>query len=341
MLDVLLVSQDQRIIHEIQKICAVTGCKLKVDDNPENQDLYKAKTLIVDMQSNIQINHQNVVLVTCSEPGVEIWHKAVLANAKYVAFLPDAREWLIANLVPQGNQITKIIGVLGASGGIGTSLVASCIAAQLVSKRSSVLLTEGQLISGGLDVLWGIEDTKGFRIPDLKNQKNLINLQEVLRSIPKSSGVYVLSTDSKLATPNSDFGKIFKNLRGITDFQIIDFPNCDHHEFVDLLETCDELALIVGSTIRSTSAANQLIQSFPKLSGAKLVIRNLPGTNLDGMRIAKTLGMNLCTTIQTDSRIVEQLEQGISPANLSSNSLKRSILEIVQELVPTNVHVAA
>lgn len=337
MIDVLLIANDQGLITEIQKITAVTGCKLKVTTQASPIEVNNSSTVLIDANLDISINHHDVVLITAGKPGTEIWQRAVATGAKYVAFLPDAREWLIQNLIPKANKNAKVIGVIGASGGIGASLLASLIATDYAKSKCSVLLTELSKTSGGLDVLWGIEDTKGLRWSDLASNKKLFFNQDFLRALPTSHGVAILSTDAK--NLNVEFGILNKieQLQKCVDVLVIDLANPENSDFAETLEFCDELILVVGSTIRSVSAANQLKLIYPKLLKSKLVVRNLSGTGLAALNIAKTLDLKLAGEITSDLKIVEQLEQGISPAQISTGSISKAIADIRVELNESDV----
>ena len=332
MIDVLLIASDQGLIIEIQKITAVTGCKLKVSTQVNPIEINNSKTVLIDANLDVSINHHDVVLITTGKPATEIWHRAVATGARYVAFLPEAREWLIQNLIPQTIRNAKVIGVIGASGGIGASLLASQIATDYAKSKHIVLLTELSKTSGGLDVLWGIEEDKGLRWSDLAGNNKLFFNQDFLRALPSSNSVAILSTDTK--NINAELGVINKiqQLQKCVDVLVIDLANPESSNFTEAVELCDYVIFMVGSTIRSVSAANQLKLIYPKLLKSKLVVRNLAGTSLAALNIAKTLDLHLVGEITSDLKIVEQLEQGISPAQISTGSISKAIADIRVEL---------
>ncbi len=340
MFDALLISENQKIISELQKISAVTQCSLEINSKINNSELRAARTVLIDSTLNIVIDHPNVVIVTDRDPSTEIWEKAVATKAKFVACLPDAREWLLQNLVPTKSKHQQVIGVLGASGGLGTSLFASSLAVQVALSNSTLLIETGSC-SGGLDVLWGIEEKPGSRWPNLMNSTGKIFPIEVINSLPKVNEVAILSTDSRNAQIPDQFVEIISELVNSEHITVIDLPNFQNPKFTELLAICSEVIIVVGSTIRSTSAANQLLQKYPELVSAKLVIRTLLGTSLEPLSIAKTLGLELIGQIPTDQKIVEYLEQGLSPAQLLSANYRKSIAELCQNLEIASVSAVA
>jgi secretion/DNA translocation related CpaE-like protein len=340
MFDALLISEDHKLIIELQKISAVTHCSLEVNSRVNNSEVKAARTVLIDSALNIVVDHPNVVIITTSEPGIQIWQKAAATKAKYVAFLPDAREWLLQNLTPTKAKQSLVIGVLGASGGVGTSLLASCLAGQF-AVSNQVVLVETNSCSGGLDVLWGIEEQSGSRWPELITSAGKILAADVIKSLPSVGQVSILSSDSQNAELPKNLTSQIQDLTNSTQVIVIDLPSCESSDFRKLLELCSEIIITVGSTIRSTNAVNQLLQKFPELTSAKIVIRTLPGTGLESLSIAKTLGLPLIGQIPTDHKITEYLEQGISPSQLPSSQYQKAISEIFENLEIAHVSAVA
>ena len=341
MLDVLVFTQDAQLISEIEKICAVTQATVSFKSSAADVDVNSANTVLIDAQLDLNISHKNVVIVTAGEPGPIIWQKAVATGAKYVAFLPDARPWLLENLIPKSNKIAHTIGFLGSSGGLGTSLLASLIAITFAQSHEKVLLAELNPVSGGLDVLWGIEDVKGMRWSHLSNELSQFLVQDVMRSIPAVNGVSLLSSDLAGIPSEKSATDLVAALKMEVDVQVIDLPDPQAPCFNELLNICDDLVLLVGSSIKSISAANQLINQFPKFGNAKLIVRNLPGTNLTDLNIARTLNLQLVGQIPNEIKLVEHLEQGLSPTKIPNSAYRKAVLEICSGLGFSNDRLAA
>lgn len=330
MFDALLISKDERLITELQKISAVTQCSLEVNSKVNNSEVRSAGTVLIDAALNIVIEHPNVVIITNSQPGIDIWQKAVATSAKYVVFLPDAREWLLENLIPRKSNASQVIGVIGATGGLGSSLLASSIAA-LYATTGETVLTELPNYSGGLDVLWGIEENPGIRWSDLVNSSGRISTKDIIRTLPNTSGVSIMSCGSD---DNNHLGAIDVVTEMATEAEnlVIDLPNSADPNFKEFLKLSSDLVLVVGTTIRSTNAANQLITNFPEFVKAKLVVRIMPGTGLEPLSIAKTLGLTLIGEITHDQKITEHLEQGLNPAQIQSSGYRKTVNEVFSNL---------
>lgn len=338
MQDVLLISQDSNLVAEIQKICAVTQATLSYSEFVTELEIENSHTVLIDAELDLVVNHPNVVVITRNEPGTVIWQKAVATSARYVAFLPDARPWLLENLIPKPKSSGYAVGIIGATGGLGASLLASLIAANFATNNKNVLLAEFSNFTGGLDVLWGIEEVKGTRWSHISNQ---VLPQDLLRSLPKVDQVQVLSNDLNLLPTKELIIQTAQNLKSVFDFAIFDLPKVEQLEFDRVLNLCDELILVVGSTIRSINAANQILRNNPELNRSKIVVRQITGTNLAGFSIARTLELPLLGEIPSDTKIVEHLEQGLSPTKIVANSYRKAVSEVCAQLDFANVRTAA
>lgn len=331
MLDTLLISEDPRIISEIQKITAVTQCSLEITAQPNFSQLRSSKTVLVDTSQSHLVDHPNVVLLTFDQPDTNIWQKAAETKAKYVAFLPDAREWLLQNLVAQPILNRKVIGVVGSSGGLGSSLIASILAIESAKQKQPTLLIETDRFSGGLDVLWGIEEVSGTRWPDLKVNGELTS-NDLIQSFPNSNNVSILSTDSGDPRLPDNFVDLISDLSEQAECTVIDLLDPIDPNFLELINLCTEVIVVVGGTIRSTNAANQLIGLISPKPISGIVVRKIPGSGLDALSIAKTLDCQLLAQINTDPKITEHIEQGLNLALLPSGNYLKSISEILNNL---------
>jgi hypothetical protein len=62
--------------------------------------------------------------------------------------------------------------------------------------------------------------------------------------------------------------------------------------------------------VRGSASTKKVISNIQKhIKNVELVIRNMPGTNLDALKIALSLNVPLAGAITSDHRIIEQIEQ--------------------------------
>jgi hypothetical protein len=61
-------------------------------------------------------------------------------------------------------------------------------------------------------------------------------------------------------------------------------------------------------------------------------VRNVPGSNLDPIQIAELLNTPLAATVSTDSRIVEQIEQGFGVSGINLGGFTRNLNSLAQRI---------
>ena len=90
-----------------------------------------------------------------------------------------------------------VLGVVGGSGGAGSST----FAAVLARTAPSAMLIDLDLVGGGLDVLLGIEATPGARWSGVQLDGGRLDPELLERGLPRWCGVPVLAVDSGVLPP--------------------------------------------------------------------------------------------------------------------------------------------
>ncbi|PFG35158.1 septum site-determining protein Ssd [Sanguibacter antarcticus] len=90
-----------------------------------------------------------------------------------------------------------VVGVIGARGGTGASVLAAAIARVAAAGGAQTALVDADLTGGGLDVLLGIEDEGGLRWPDLHAARGEVGGDELAALLPAWRGARVLSADRR------------------------------------------------------------------------------------------------------------------------------------------------
>lgn len=83
------------------------------------------------------------------------------------------------------------IGVVGGSGGVG----ASRLAVALARRAGSALLVDADPVSGGIDVLMGLEHVPGARWSDLRLGGGRLDPALLAQRLPRRGGLAVLAAD--------------------------------------------------------------------------------------------------------------------------------------------------
>ena len=336
----LLVSRDDRVITEFQKIAAVTQTPLVIESEPSIFDVSNAYRVFVASDCvEVPISHDEVVLVVVGTTGPETWRQAAKLSANHIAVIPDSREWLVEHLSAPASKLGMCVGVIPGAGGAGASLLSCGLAFHARQFFNDVVLIDLDENSAGLDIILGIEAQSGMRWQDFYTLTGSISGSDILRALPSRDGVALL-THNESETKVDDFlpTTIIEQLRSTSELVIIDLPRFSNGKtMVDILRQCDLVLVATPSTVRGSASTKKAIAVLAKHATAiELVVRNLPGTNLDALRIAQSIDVPLAGVINSDPRIVEQIEQGFGVSGIHLGGFTRSMNALAKRLVETN-----
>src|SRR5918997_5847376 len=88
---------------------------------------------------------------------------------------------------------SRVVAVVGACGGAGTSTLAAAVAHGLRRSREPAALVDLDVPGPGLDVLLGVEDAPGARWPELAAARGDVDGRGLLAALPRWGSVPVLS----------------------------------------------------------------------------------------------------------------------------------------------------
>lgn len=336
----LLVTRDDRVITEFQKIAAVTQTPLVIESEPNAIDLSNAYRVFVASDcAQANLNHPEIVLVVIGTTGPETWRFAAKLSANHIAVIPDSRDWLVAHLSAPVTQKGLCVAIIPGAGGAGASLLSAGLAFHARQLFSDVVLVDLDENSAGLDVVLGIETAPGMRWQDFHSLTGSISGSDILRGLPARDGVALLTHNDSETLPDKLLrDTIIQQLRGVSGLVIIDFPRFTNQiSATEILKQCDVAFVVTPSTVRGSASTKKGIAHISKhVKNVELVIRNLPGTNLDALKIAQSLDVPLAGVVNSDPRIVEQIEQGFGVAGIHLGGFTRSMNALAQRLMQTN-----
>ena len=97
-----------------------------------------------------------------------------------------------------------VLAVVGASGGVGASVLAAAVAVRAPRAGVDVVLVDADPLGGGLDVTLGAEQQPGIRWPDLGELVGAADGRALLARLPAVDDVPVLSFDRIESHPSQE-----------------------------------------------------------------------------------------------------------------------------------------
>ena len=331
----LLITCDDRVISEFKTIAAVTQTHLVIASEPTKSEIDLAYRVFVSQElAEIEITHSDIVLVVVGASNTETWSSALRLSANYVATIPESRDWLIENLVQPIRSKGLSVGLVPASGGAGASLISCGLAFHARQIFHDVALVDLDENSASLDITFGLENQPGMRWQDFSNLSGSINGNDILRSLPNRDNVGLLTHGKLTDSTKTPKILVLEKLNESCDLVVIDFPRLsDKHFSIDALTNCDLVLVVTTATVRGCASAKRSIAGLAGYTkNIELVVRNVPGSNLDPMQIAELLNTPLAAIVNTDVRIAEQIEQGFGVSGINLGGFTRNLNSLAQRI---------
>jgi secretion/DNA translocation related CpaE-like protein len=332
----LLITSDDRVISEFKTIAAVTQSHLVIASEPTKPEIDLAYRVFVSQElADIDIDHSDVVLVVVGASNSQTWSSALRLSAKQVATIPDSRDWLIENLTQPVKSKGLSVAVVPASGGAGASLLSCGLAFHGRQVFQNVALVDLDQSSASLDIAFGLENQPGMRWHDFSDLSGSISGVDIYRSLPSRDNVGLL-THGELTSAETLIPKnlIVDKLKEACELVVIDLPKSSDRNFsLEAITECDLVLVTTTATVRGCASAKRSIAGLAGYARSiELVVRNMPGSNLDPMQIAELLNTPLAATVNTDVRIVEQIEQGFGVSGINLGGFTRNLNALAQRV---------
>ncbi|OFT30944.1 hypothetical protein HMPREF3170_01595 [Corynebacterium sp. HMSC08D02] len=221
----------------------------------------------------------------------------------------------------------RVIGVVGASGGVG----ASTFAAACARAAAPSTLVDGHAHSGGLDLLLGIEEEIGARWGEIAIGEGAVAREDVRRALPVTpDGVAVMTCSREVSGAglgdDADELEALVEVLGTGGVTVVDAP-C-----AQLPARCDVVAILVAPQVRAVSAAAQLVAQCER-AGLRhvLVVRDIGWAGIGVDEIAAIAGSRVVATIGQVRGLTKRVEQRGLPSRLPAGLAKaaKAVLEEV------------
>lgn len=193
----------------------------------------------------------------------------------------------------------KVLGFIGAKGGVGTTSIALNVALALVQRQKKVIAAELRSYFGTAALQLGILATRNLSdLLDLEPQ-NIDDRQLSRRLVTHSSGLQVLfgpqsiDTCKNISPAHAEI--IAVGLSGMADYAILDLPGSPSPENQAIVQQCDSLIVVVNAEPTCITAGKFMVNLLRSWGVSKekicaTVIRGGESTSLALSEISEQLG---------------------------------------------------
>lgn len=251
------------------------------------------------------------VVVALAEHG-DAWDVAARRGASAVVVLPQAAAWL-AELISRSvdaevpRALGRVYGVVGATGGVGASTVASWLAGHFAGQGIETALVDGDPLGAGLDLVLGEEGADGLRWPELNQFSGAVAADQLWAAMPRVEALRYLSWDRRATHAETvPAATVVAALRGAAAVQVVDLSRADLERQA---RWCDAVLVLTPRTVRGVLAAElALARCAPVPAATALTGVNV--ADLEPRVLADATGVPCAATIAFDARVPQHLDDG-------------------------------
>lgn len=232
----------------------------------------------------------------------------------------------------------RVIGVVGARGGIGASSLAAALARRLArggrpsgrrpGGSGAVALADLDSAGGGLDVLLGVEGIDGLRWPDLHGARGEVSGAELTALLPQWSGVTVLSADrARPGVPRAEVvADVLDALVSSHDQVVLDLDRRGVLAGGGPLDRCNVVLVLAARDLRSVAGVLALRSAvLAAVPDVRLVVRGPAPGGLGVLELAHVVDLPLAASMEPQRGFDAGLERGGGPGLRRRGPLARGV----------------
>ena len=318
---VLLLSSAAELQGAVGRVCAAAAVELIIAETVERVAGRWAEVAAVLLEAGtgpaevVRLGGWNgpTVIVGFVQDGGQVWQRAEQQRADGVAILPDSAPWLANYLGRLRNSApgAAVVGVTGASGGVGATTLAVLLASEAAARGTRTLLVDGDEWGGGLSTAFSAQHLPGLRWPDLLRASGTINPDQLADSLPQLGAVAMLSWPSAVhpdAPPQTSaaVGEVVRAARAAYGLIVVDVAR-NTASLASLAPHCQGMAIVVPARARAAAATLALIPQLPSMP-LTAVVRGPLGEGLDAAMVAGAVGLPLAGQFPHARRVAETCE---------------------------------
>lgn len=221
------------------------------------------------------------------------------------------------------------IGVVGARGGAGASVLAALVARQVAALGRSTALVD---LAGGLDVLLSIEDEPGPRWADLAPSDGPYPAAGLLGVLPRWAHAAVLASDAR-GLPSAQLAH--EVVATISD--AVRVVVCDLGRGRGVIPECDTIVVVTTAeptSVVGVAEVRERLERAETLAAPQVVlaVRAGPGDAIGPDDLARACGLPLAGTVPHSRVLRGDLAHGVGPGDRRRSALVRSSSRLVRQL---------
>lgn len=325
MTTVLLLTQDPDLAADLRRVVLAAGAEpVEAPDVARGRPSWPSAAavlvgddLLAEASRSALLRRPGVVVVGRSRDRID-WDAALGVGADAVLTLPDDERSLllrVAEACTGSGRRGRCLGIVGASGGAGASVLAVALGLALARTGASPVVVDTDPGSAGLDLLLAAEEEQGARWGDLAAVTGALAPETLRSALPVVSGLAVLSADREAVATLDSLATVVDSARAAYDAVLCDLPR-GRPDVLDLVAPrCDELLLVVTTDVRGLSAGRRALELLRPHGPVRLVVRHRRRSALDPEQVGAWLEAEVAAEVDDDPGLTAAVDRGDPPGS--------------------------
>ncbi|MEO5983133.1 MAG: hypothetical protein ABIQ13_12560 [Pedococcus sp.] len=221
----------------------------------------------------------------------------------------------------------RVLGVIGASGGLGASTLAVALAVRAARSVGATVAVDGVFERGGLDVTACLEHVTGLRWTDLRDAQGEVDGADLLRSLPVDGVARVLAARGD-TPPDEVVATCLKALSSICALTLVDLGGS-----LRWADECTDLVLVCGVTARHLADASALAAGLSHHpTPARLVVRAGRREAVTAEEVAEHLDLPHAVTLRDDPQVAADADRARPPGTRKGGAFVGGVDRLLAEL---------
>jgi secretion/DNA translocation related CpaE-like protein len=344
---VVVASADSELLDHVLSAAAVVGVEPLILSDPGQlrEHWVSASMLLLGIDHAAQAaalglpRRADVYLVAAGKTATAQAQQWSIRLGAAVLSLPTSASWLseaLADISGRRQGSGNLVCVVGGSGGVGASTLATGLAFVAARNSHRTMLIDADPFSGGLDLLMGAERTTGWRWPRLATARG--HLGDLTEQLPTMEGVDMLSMARGDSTPGcalqpEQLKSVLQSATRSHEITVVDLPRTLGAAAGEALARAHLTVLLVRDDVRGVAAAREVVREVAgRCDFLGLVVRRGRLRLLEPQLVATGVGLPLLGSFVDDPALVLAAERGEPPARSARGALARLCRELLGDL---------
>lgn len=342
----LLVSRDDRLVADLQRLAAAAGTALDVAAEPA------AVLASWPVAPVVLVGADQVTVLAGSRPARREWvhvvsfgplpdtlfRDALALGAESVVELPAGDAWLVETLTDSVDGAVRqgrVVAVLGGSGGVGATTFAAALATVGAADGHPVTLVDADPLGAGVERVVGLDDTSGAGWESLVASAGRFGSRSLRGALPQRGELAVLGwgAGARVDPGPETAREVISAARRGSGLVVVDVPRHLTPVATEILVRADRAVLVTGLTLPAVAAAARVVAAVrPVVPDVHLVARG-PASAVDPADVARVLELPLAAAMRDQRRLDEAVDLGLGPVRARRGPLARAARSVLTGLL--------